>query len=154
MARTKQPPKAKLADALDAAMQTWARRDIEPKALVAQRLDDLHAAWAAARFADDDDEPAPPPASPSKRKAARSRTAAARREKQQWDDDRIRWIVERFHALRPRCRSDRETHERIADEVMEGRHLTWMDKAERKLYAPSTFHAGSVKRILRSFKAS
>jgi hypothetical protein len=151
MARTRQPPKAKLADALDAAMQIWARRESEPKALVAQRLDDLHAAWAAARFSDVDDEPAPPPA--QKRRPRRSRTEKARLEKQARDDDRIRWIVERFHALRPRCASDRETHHRIAAEIAEGRHLTWIPKAERKLYAPSAFHAGSVKRILRSFKA-
>jgi hypothetical protein len=153
MTRTKRPSKASLSDALDAAMQTWARRDKEPQALVARRLDDLHAAWAASRFADDDDQPATPPASASQRRANRDRTADARREKQDRADDRIRWIVERFHTIRPRCSSDREAHDQIAAEVLEGRHLTWLPKSKRQLYVPQTYHAGSVKRILRSCKA-
>jgi hypothetical protein len=153
MARTKRPSKSKVADALDAAMHAWARRDIEPKALVDKRLNELHAAWVSAVLEDDSDEPAPPPASPSKRKAGRARTARARIEKQNAAEDRILWIVERFHALRPRCASDREAHDRIAAEVLEGRHLTWLPKDERHFYAPRTYHAGSVKRIMREYKA-
>jgi hypothetical protein len=62
-------------------------------------------------------------------------------------------VVEAFQTFRPRCSTDREAHEQIAAAIVRGEHLWFLTKSEREACALQSFHPGSVKRILREFKA-
>jgi hypothetical protein len=149
MTQPKSARKSTLSDALDAAMHVWARRTDEPEVIVTQRIEELYEAWAESRFAGDSEPVLTPEPEPVRnRKSDRARPA--RESKSQYFKDRAAFIVERFHTLRTKCRSDKEAHERIAAEIVEGRHLVGrVAKAERHYYTPESYSPATVKRILR-----
>jgi hypothetical protein len=149
-----------LLDRLDRAMVLWSRRSQEPAALVDRTLDDLHAAWAAARFAAGDHLDVAR-ATPKGRGAGGRRrdvhqTRIARGEKAKEDDLRERYIVKHYAAALRRGRSPKQARELVAADIRSGKHLPAMRQLDLD-YRPAayggTYSEKSVARVLKKFDA-
>jgi hypothetical protein len=153
-----------LLDRLDRAMHLWARRDREPAALVDRALDELQAAWAAARMALGDDLVVDQPRRPERRATAPPaprarrdvhRTTVARGRKGKDDILRERFIVQRYAALLRRGKGAREARELIAADIRQGRYVpNWQLRFHED--APpytTTYSERSVARVLKKYAA-
>jgi hypothetical protein len=150
-----------LLDRLDRAMVIWSRRSQEPAALVDRTLDDLHAAWAAARFTAGD-HLAVARATPKGRGAGGRRqdvhhTRVAREQKGKEDEMRERYIVKHYAAAIRRGNGPKQAREIVAEAIRAGKHLPpWrqLDLDYRPAAYGDTYSEKSVARVLKKFDAS
>jgi len=149
-----------LLDRLDRAMMLWPRRSQEPAALVDRTLDELHAAWAATRFAAGDDlhvrQTPPKGRGAGGRRQDVHQTRIARGHKAHEDELRERFIVKQYAAALRRGRSPKQARELVAADIRSGKHLPAMRQLDLD-YRPAaygaTYSEKSVARVLKKFDA-